>query len=232
MLKKILIIIYLVSAIGNSFSEDGLTFHIPKFPPYIFEENGEVRGIGFEIVDKIFKELNISYTLKLVPNYGRALKNVKSGKSDGFFLATQNTERDKVAVFSKPIITNNWCWFVPVDSKINPHSADFKQVARVGTFLNSNTHKWLSKNNYNVTGSIPDYFYLIEMMETSRINVIYLSESVFYDLLDKRGLDRDDYIKVIHISTPFGIYISKKYLLNNPGIIEKINSEIDNLLKD
>ena len=220
------LIVLLILMWGNcSYAQSELIFHVPDFPPYTFEKDNKIQGIGIELVDRILKEAGIQYSLKLVPNYGIAVQDVKTGSSDGFFLASQNAERDKIAVFSNLGVINRWCWFLPAISTLNPKDAIFKTKARVGTFLNTHTHKWLMENGYSVTGS-PKIDSLLEMLRISRINVIFLDEAVFLESISKAGEKPESYKKVVQSETHFGIYISKDYLSKNPGVMEKISAAI------
>jgi len=64
------------------------------------------------------------------------------------------------------------------------------------------------------------------MLKLNRINVVFLAEAVFFDLIHKSGEKKKSYKKVLQQKKPFGIYISKEYLLKNPGIMENINAAI------
>lgn len=231
MLKKIavsiLALIFLILS-NNSFAQSPIRFNVPVFPPYMHEDNGKISGIGVELVEKIMREAGLPYVLKMGSNYGKAVFDVKNGNADGFFLASQNAERDEIAVFSKPVLINRWCWFF-TDKSLNPKGEKFKSEARVGSYLNSNTHKWLLENGYNVTGSPPNIDSLVKMLEANRINVIFLSEIVFLDAINKIGQTPEKYIKVIQEEKPFGIYISKEYLSKYPRIMERINEAIDKI---
>ncbi len=227
--KSVLIVLLIIIAGCNIYAQSEIRFHIPNFAPYTFNKDGKIQGIGTETVDRIMKEAGIDYSLKLVSDYGIAVNEIKTGHSDGFFLASQNAERDKIAVFSKPVVINNWCWFFPADSTLNPKESNFKTKARVGTYANTNTHLWLEKNGYNVVASPGNIDELLDMMITNRINAVFLAELVFYEAIKKLGEQPDNFKKVVEVEKPFGIYISKDYLSKNPGTMEKINAAINNI---
>ncbi|QBC42623.1 substrate-binding periplasmic protein [Iodobacter fluviatilis] len=231
MFKKIIIsILAFIIQVDSSFAQNKIIFNVPIFPPYMLENDGKISGIGVELVEKIMKEAGVQYVLKIVPSYARALEDVKDNKSDGFFLASQSAERDKFAVFSNTIMINRWCWFYPAGSTLNPKDIKFKSEAKVGTYLNSNTHKWLLENGYIVTGSPQKIDSLLKMLNVNNINVVFLAELVFIDSIHKMGGNPDSYIKVIQEEKPFGIYISKEYLSKNKGVMEKINAAIKKII--
>ena len=91
------------------YAEDTLHFILPNFKPFTYQESGEFKGLGVERVSSILNNSNIPYRFTLAPNYGRAVEETRRKRSDGFFLATQNRERDEIAHFSNPILMNRWC---------------------------------------------------------------------------------------------------------------------------
>ena len=228
MLKKIVFAIAsLVLVLVNTiYAQSQLRFHIPVFPPYMFEKDGKISGTGVELVEKILKEAGIQYEFKICSNYGKALTDLKNEECDGFFLASQSAERDDVAVFSNMVVMNKWCWFYPADKPVNPKDTNFKAEARVGTHLNSNTHKWLQENGYHVTGAPSNIDSILKMLKENRTNVVFLSEAVFLDTLGKVGENPENYKSVLQTEKPFGIYVSKQYVSKNPGVMEKINAAI------
>lgn len=230
MLKRLTFIVSLIifTWIDLGYSQNILRLIIPDYPPYTFKKDGKIQGSGVEKVDKIMKEAGIKYSLEFRENYARVLKETVDGLADGFFLASQNADRDKAAVFSNPVFINRWCWFYPIDSTlINPKDVNFKDKAKVGTILNSNLHQWLTKNGYKVTGSPTNAESLIKMLKADRINIVFSAESVFLDAISKLGEKPEQYKKVIQDEKPFGIYISKEYLKKNPDVMNKVNIAIN-----
>nr|WP_289847724.1 transporter substrate-binding domain-containing protein [Pseudoalteromonas sp. C2R02] len=205
-----------------------IRFVVPNFPPYMYQKNGELTGEGVSRVSKILKKAAIPFSFKLTTDYDRAIYEVKSGYSDGFFLASQNGERDKIAVFTKPVMQNAWCWFLLRTSNLDPDSAKFK-LANVGTILNTNTHKWLSKHKFVSVSGVLEPDTLLKMLSKGRLDAIFLSEAVFLEAIDKLGHSRSYYKTVVQKVRPFGMYLSKGYLAQNPEALETINKAIETL---
>ncbi|MEI8638636.1 transporter substrate-binding domain-containing protein [Vibrio coralliilyticus] len=88
-------------------------FFLPDFPPYTtIDEQGKPTGIGIDKVLPILSSIGVEYTVTVSSNHGRALSELRKQRSDGFFMASQNEERDKYAVFSEPVMSNRWVWIV------------------------------------------------------------------------------------------------------------------------
>jgi polar amino acid transport system substrate-binding protein len=226
MLRVSAYLILLLAGAANAQAPEKMRFMLSNFPPYAFMENDKITGVGVKLVEKILKGAGIEYELQLAPNFGRVVQNIKEGRSDGFFLASKNAERDGIATFTLPVLVNRWVWIVAAGSKLDPRGSDFKAQARLGTHLHSNTHVWLLENGYTVTGTPSSINTLLTMLKMDRINAILLAELVFDDALSRAGQPADSVVKVLHSEREFGIYISKSYLADHPNLLERINKEI------
>jgi len=214
-----------------SYATDPVRFILPNFPPYTYQVDGELAGVGVSRVSKILKLANIPFSFKLTTDYDRAIYEIKTGHSDGFFLASQNDERDRIAVFSKPVMENAWCWFLLNSSNLDPKHSSFK-AANIGTILNTNTHKWLNKNEFISVSGVLEPQTLLKMLSKGRLDAIFLSEAVFTEAIGKLGQSKKQYKTVIQKIRPFGLYLSKTYLAKNPKTLIKINKSIQVLYSD
>ena len=215
---------------GNA-EDKPFRFIVPEFKPYTYVENGEFKGIGVELVSKVMEDLGLSYEMELAPNYGRAFIETKRGNADGFFLASKNGERDAIAVFTEPLTTNNWSWFFKAGSVFNPRASGFKETVEVGTFLHTNTHKWLLENGYRVSSAVTKVELLPKMLELDRLGAVFLAEVVFNESAAQANLSNRHFVKIVEISKPFGMYISKGYLSGHPNFLKEVNAAIKRLKK-
>ncbi|MBN2429697.1 MAG: transporter substrate-binding domain-containing protein [Deltaproteobacteria bacterium] len=208
------------------FGETDIILAVPKFEPYTNIENEEIQGRGGTLVKIVLDNMEIRYSLKQVPNYGRAFKETENGRADGFFLATQNKERDNIAVFSEPVLFNRWSWFFTADRYMDPWTPNFKTTALVGTALHTNTQLWLEKNGYQRINPILKFKKLPLLLTNKRLDAVFLSESVFLNSVSEAKLSSSRFKMKLQEEKPFGIYISKKFLKKNPGFMKQLNEAI------
>ena len=220
-----------VFSISSNAEKKPFRFVVPDFKPYTYVEDGAFKGIGVDLVTKLMKDLDQSYEIELVPTYGRAVIEIKRGNADGLFLASKNAERDAIAVFTDPLATNNWSWFFKLGSVLNPRAKGFKEQVEVGTFLHTNTHKWLLDNGYRVSSAVTKVELLPKMLELDRLDAVFLAEVVFNESAVQANIADHQFVKIVEVSKPFGLYISKQYLSGNPDFLEKINGAIGRLQK-
>jgi polar amino acid transport system substrate-binding protein len=204
-----------------------LRFVIAQFPPYTSEDKGIYSGIGIDLVKQVMADINIEYQVSATPNYARALEQLTNGSADGLFLASENAQRNAVAVFSEPLLMNNWSWFLAPDHSMPFTSLAFKVTGKIATIHGSNTSKWLTDNNYKIiTKANSGRLFPRLLLEKKRIDAVFLASIVFRKELQAAGYSSDDYVEIVEKSKPFGIYISKRYIEKYPDFMKKLNAAI------
>lgn len=230
MIQAILIILkaialLLVCVPSYSQEHDVLNLVSPHFPPYTYVHNNEITGIGPDIIKRVFANTNIPYKITMIEDYAKAVHVIKEKLGDGMFLASQNAERDAIAVFTKPLMINKWSWFMLKDSKVDLNSDTFKLKGGIGTVLGTNTYKWLKTNGYNIIAAPLDVSSLVSMLKSHRIDAVFLADAVFeYEIAEQ---ELSQFKKVVEVEKAFGMYISHDYLRKHPGSLEQINSSIE-----
>ncbi|MCG9677190.1 MULTISPECIES: substrate-binding periplasmic protein [Vibrio] len=200
-------------------------FFLPDFPPYtMVNDQGQPDGIGLEKVLPILSSIGVNYTVTVSSNHGRALSELRKERSDGFFMASKNEERDKYAVFSEPVMINRWVWVVRTEDMngFDPHSDTFKANAKVASLLNTNTSYWLKNQGYQISPPATNPSGLVEKLDNKEIDAFLVAEVVFlHDVIDLEG-----YGVVLEEEKAFGLYISKRFLEQHPEFMEKLNTAI------
>lgn len=145
-----------------------IRFDVPEYPPFTGTVDGKPGGIAIEPVANVMKEVGLEMSVTVVANYTRCISDIQQGRSDGFFLASENKERDAVAVLSSKIMINNWLWAYPSSSSIDPAASDFKSKTRAGALNGSNPLTWLRDNGFNINGTPYTPLSLLEMLVSVR----------------------------------------------------------------
>ena len=120
-MKKIrltlLVAIAMWIATGVSFADE-LRVATFNYPPFQYEEQGEVKGIAVDIVRELFKRLNQPIKIDFYP-FPRAVKNLRTGESDVVFTFYHKKERESFADYSKEaLVEQTISLFVHEDSYI------------------------------------------------------------------------------------------------------------------
>jgi ABC-type amino acid transport substrate-binding protein len=206
-----------------------LNFVVPEYEPFTGTVGGKAAGIGIDLAAKVFKEAGITPTVQVVSNFARCISEVQTGNADGFYIGSKAADRDAVAVLSDKVLVNRWVWVLPATSALDPKAADFKAKAKVGVILNSNPNTWLKDHGFAISGTPPNVAGLLTMLDANRFNAVLVPELIFQDGLKAAGKTADGYKSVLEVEQPMGIYLSKKTLAANPGLMDKVNAAIKKL---
>lgn len=229
MIKPLIIsVLVLICASAKVHAAYNMHFFLPDFPPYTtIDEQGKPTGIGIDKVLPILSSIGVEYTVTVSSNHGRALSELRKQRSDGFFMASQNEERDKYAVFSEPVMSNRWVWIVRSEDveKFAPHDSAFRSQAKVTSLLNTNTAYWLKNQGYQMVPPATHIYGLIEKLDIKVVDAILVAEVVFlHNFSNLSG-----YGVILEEEKEFGLYISKRFLEEHPEFMERINQAIRRL---
>ena len=209
----------------KSYSLEDMYFSVPVFPPYTqLDSDALPSGIGTDAVKQVLDSMGVNYTITISSNHGRALQEVRKQHSDGFFMASQNSERDKYAEFSEPLMSNRWVWVIRQENahNFNPSDQLFKNQSTVASLLNTNTHHWLKVSGYTSVYAATSVRGLKDKLDSGAITAILIAEMTFLDTVSEIR----DYEIILEEEKEFGLYISKHFLSDNPGFMYKLNKAI------
>jgi polar amino acid transport system substrate-binding protein len=201
----------------------------PEFPPFTYTSKHLAVGVGIEKFIPIAKHLNLKVEYIPIASYGKGVIWLAEGKIDGLMLASQNSERDEVATFTKPIMFNRWVWFTPKRASKKLHGEVAKQNLRVITHTKANTHTWLKESGYQIVESTTDVKTMIRLLMNERVDAVFLAELVFLDALKSTNWRAKDVKVTLERAQPFGIYFNKQFLTKYPTLLTEVNTQISQI---
>ena len=68
-----------------------------NWPPYEFEQNMEIKGIGVDIAEEAFKRMGYKTTKKILP-FSRAIEMLEKGEIDMITDVKNTVERQKIGI--------------------------------------------------------------------------------------------------------------------------------------
>lgn len=202
-----------------------LTTH--ELPPYSFTtETGMQDGVAVKRVKCAFERIQVPVAVEFLP-WARAQLHAKEGLVDGFFAASQSTERDSWAIMSAVIAPQQWRWYLHRDSALDPKSSGFREQARVASFVGANMLNWLRDNGYKVDANPFTNKQLLDMLLSRRLDAILANHLVMENLLaENRASDRVR--SVIEQDKPLGIYFAKPFLAKaGSNFLPRLNRAIE-----
>lgn len=87
------------------------------FPPFVYQEDSEIKGFNVDILQAIFKDTGYTPEIRLYP-WKRCLEMIKTGKADALFPLLKTADRAEYTDFSDPFTSEDTALFVLKDSGI------------------------------------------------------------------------------------------------------------------
>ncbi|MBW7565657.1 transporter substrate-binding domain-containing protein [Chromobacterium subtsugae] len=90
-----------------------------QYPPYQYQENGEVKGFAADLVREAFRRLNLAVHISVYP-WGRSIAMVTDGRADAIFTLYRTPEREALLDYSNETLAQQEVsLFVRKDSPIS-----------------------------------------------------------------------------------------------------------------
>lgn len=124
------------------------TIMTEQIAPYNYEENGEIKGIGGELVQKIMKRLRIEGNIEVLP-WARAYQIIQIKDDCILFSMSRNDAREKLFKWAGPLISNGVFFFKKRGNNLQLSKLeDAMNVSAIGVLKNDNTHQQLSLKGF------------------------------------------------------------------------------------
>lgn len=217
--------LFLLTVLSNAYAADVMVLGTTELAPFTYLEGSEFKGEAIEPIHRILTRSKIPYRLVYLKNYSVLLKALRKQTIDGFFVATQNAERDKYAELSKPLIIDHYSWFILRKAPYDLDTNDFKLHAKVGAVSGTNSFRLATRRGYQVYGQ--PMTLLAQQFINQTLDAVFATQRSFEHQLTQANFPKDKYRIVFESERPFGLYISKHYLERHPNAMILINQQIE-----
>ncbi len=190
------------------------------WPPYQMMLQGELSGESTETLRCIFRDINESFSVQVMP-WQRAIQDIKHSVADGIFTSGPSPELDKVATMSAPFALEKWYWYHarPIDLK-DPKSL------RIGAVRSSNQATWLDSEGIPVTELVNEGMQLVRLVQAGRIDT-FIADSRYFEELVSEASDFNSYLDKTFVRyMPLGVYFANQFLEQHPEFIGRFNKQI------
>ncbi len=223
---SVLLLLFTFGMINTSRAEP-LLFLADHFPPYEFANPiGKALGFDVEVIDQIFKAIEIEAQFKFVP-WNRVINTVKKGDASGYFSCAYKKEREAYSYYSDVLSTATQGIIVRRGFDVSGirHVEDLKNI-RVGTVEGYAANSYLDDAGipFEKIGHISNAF---PMLSRQRFDALFLSlESAMY-LASEAGLSGQlAYIPMQDIPVRKFYFCMSNKLENHKAIMQKFNKKL------
>lgn len=205
-----------------------------NYPPHIYKENGEIKGIRVELLTELFKRMGYKYVPKIMP-WARAVVMIKEGKSDGICSIWYKPEREEFLYYPKlPYVLEVQAIYQPVGAKEISYRSlnDFKGL-RVGTIRGFSFPKEFMESPLFEIQTVTTDKQNFRKLAMGRLDVV-ISDSIVGDYTIKQeGLQDQVFRNKYNYNEGFWGYVAfSKMLPDGKYIAEKYDRVMKDLLSE
>ena len=198
----------------------------PYAPPVVWEENKKLAGVAPDLVNEIFTELSLPYSVRLLSDWERVQEAAKKGEIDLIVSAYRNEDRSKYLNFSIPYLPEQTVIVVEKGREFKFSSWDAlkgkKGVSGIGESYGQKFDSY-SAENLDIS-----YYRLERAIETLNLGKAdYLIIDLYTALIYARLLQGEDSITILDppVTTEnFHLAVSKDSPLNDH--LDAINQKL------
>lgn len=199
----------------------------PYAPPVVWEENKKLAGVAPDLVNEIFTELSLPYSVRVIGDWERVQEAARTGEIDLIVSAYRNEDRSKYLNFSIPYLPEQTVIVVEKGREFKFSSWDaLKGKKGVSGIGESYGQKFDSYSSENLDIS---YYRLERAIETLNLGKAdYLIIDLYTALIYARLLQGEDSITILEppVTTEnFHLAVTKDSPLNDH--LEAINKKLD-----
>ncbi len=240
--KQIFIILTLILCLGFSTAIFGqsvkdIKFMTENYPPFNFQNNGELQGISVDLITATMKRIDPDFKksdIKLLP-WARGYKIVQEEKNTCLFAMTRTEAREKLFKWAGPLAPALIVLTARKDRHIKINSIDDLKKYNIGTIMKDVgeqllNEKGIPNSKLDRIGGTDAINKSIMKLNKGRIDLFSYDSNVLKWKIKQQGLNPADYETV---------YVLKKgklsYAFNkntSDKIVNRIQKVLDELKKD
>jgi polar amino acid transport system substrate-binding protein len=166
---------------------DIVHFTTEDYPPYNFRVGSEIRGAGYDQVLLMMKDIDVRYTIEMMP-WARAIALAESEPMHCVFTTAHIPERDTRFKWVEPIAVGRNFMVSHKNSGIKVANIEEAKRHIVGTQRNDYTQTLLENEGFPKIDLATDLKLTLKKLESKRIDLMPISEQHYIELQEK-GVD-------------------------------------------
>ena len=212
----------------NAQELDDIRYMTEQFPPYNFEEDGELKGITVDILREIFEKENINAEIELLP-WAQGYSRLKEKENTALFGTTRTKEREDMFRWVGQVANQTIGIIAKKDSDISLKSLENIKNYDIGTVREDAAEQLLldegiSERELDRSSDIKSN---IRKLDAGRIDLVSYTYEVFLQEANKLGYNPGNF-ELVYIMDEYELY----YAFNkntSDETIKKMQSILDEL---
>ncbi|WP_237681660.1 substrate-binding periplasmic protein [Agrobacterium vitis] len=181
---RLVVLSSLVFMTATAMAQNSVVFTTEDYPPYNFRENGVDKGVGYEQVVMIMKDLSIPYTIEMMP-WARAIAMAETEPMTCVFTAAHIPEREGRFKWVEPLAIDRNIIMSRKDSGIQVRNVEDARKYIVGTQRDDYTQSLLERHAFPRIDLAANLDLTIKKLESGRIDLMPVSEKFYHKLVEE-----------------------------------------------
>jgi len=218
-MMKALLIAAILFVWGHSAFSDELRVGMSVNTPYQVDGRGSMTGSVAGVIECSIEKLKIPYNIYVYP-WKRSLDSFKRANIDIIFSFEKNTELDKIATFTTPLVLESWFWYWQKNERYN-------KDAVVAVVLGSNQERWLLDNGYTNVHTVLRLDQALGLLNIGRVSAVLSDDAQMRLTSERTGISNSRFNKKFIRFSTLGAYVSNDYIQDYPSIVGVLNDHIE-----
>jgi polar amino acid transport system substrate-binding protein len=227
------VVCFSLMSVGVALAEDPrLTYLTEDAPPCNYLENGEVKGIGVDILKAIWKKLGHSPQKIRLMQWSKAYQAAQTQPNTVLFGTSRLDSREQLFKWVGPIFLKRFVLFAHKQSPLK--AVEFEDInnLRIGTTKDDAAEQELLRRGVRLDKlvRVQGIKEQLELLENNKVDVIARDEISVQAFMEQHGYKKESFKKVKSISEASLWYAFSKDVPDK--VVKEFQSSLNDLKKD
>ncbi len=223
-MKRFLLCPLLLGLAGPALA-DPVSVLTEPYPPYNFEQGGEIVGAGADLVHDIFRKAGIAYHMQILP-WARAYQMATSEPNTCIFSTNHTEERDKLFKWVEPLGGGRVVLIRKAGTSFAPKDIEAAKAFVIGVQRGDYAAEYLAKKGFTRLDLASDFSQTLKKLLSGRIDLAMTSEAA-YEAEKAKGAALD-----VVLTMPAAIYALACSLDVPDDTVKRLQKELNRLVLD
>jgi len=173
--------------LGLSICAQELKIVTEEYPPFNYEEDGNIKGFSTEIVEEILRRMDKKIDIELLP-WSRAYNLTLTKEGYALFSVVKSQDREPYFKWVGPIIESSRSVFWGLEGKeYGIKKLEDAKRYKIGTYKNDADEQYLIAQGFQNLDSVVSNEQNLKKLLSGRIDLWATGDTVGYSMLEKIG---------------------------------------------
>lgn len=212
-MKTIILFMCLLCVAKPSYSQEmqvstdaKITMITEDFPPLNFIQEGQLCGPAVEIVQEIFKRLDVTSEI-LVRPWARGYATTVNTANTCLFSTARTEEREALFKWVGPLAEKKYAFYAKKGANITINTLEDAQNYTIGVQRGGVNEQYLTSQGFKKMTGVTKPIQNLERLLKGRIDLWYTSSSTIADLCQKLHIQPNE-VEEVYVSQKIMLYIA------------------------